>query len=435
MNVEELYGRYCDCGCRVTTDSRAIKGGEMFFALKGEKFDGNDYVLSSLEAGALYAVADRADLPDDERIIKVEDAYCALRDLAVWHRTHIHGGNLPVIGLTGTNGKTTTKNLVSLVLERKYKVAATQGNFNNDIGVPLSLLGIRPDTEIAVIEMGANHPDDIAKLVKVCQPDYGLITNVGKAHLLGFGSIEGVVAAKTELYKWLGSRKGSVIFLNEDDSVLKAKAAGQPCHCFGYGLEYQGASILPSSAEEPFLRLMLDGTVISTRLIGAYNAANVLAAIAVGDYFGIPREESIAAVESFVPDNERSEMRRTQKNALIVDAYNANPTSMQAAIQAFDFSLSAQQPKSAAVYILGAMRELGEYSHTEHQNIVNMLLERKADTVFLVGDEYRETTAPYPIFSSVEDLCEYIKANPLQGYTILIKGSRSNKLEKVLPLL
>ena len=243
MNVEELYGRYCDCGCRVTTDSRAIKGGEMFFALKGEKFDGNDYVLSSLEAGALYAVADRADLPDDERIIKVEDAYCALRDLAVWHRTHIHGGNLPVIGLTGTNGKTTTKNLVSLVLERKYKVAATQGNFNNDIGVPLSLLGIRPDTEIAVIEMGANHPDDIAKLVKVCQPDYGLITNVGKAHLLGFGSIEGVVAAKTELYKWLGSRKGSVIFLNEDDSVLKAKAAGQPCHCFGYGLEYQGASI------------------------------------------------------------------------------------------------------------------------------------------------------------------------------------------------
>lgn len=462
MNVEELYGRYCDCGCRVTTDSRAIKGGEMFFALKGEKFDGNDYVLSSLEAGALYAVADRADLPDDERIIKVEDAYCALRDLAVWHRTHIHGGNLPVIGLTGTNGKTTTKNLVSLVLARKYKVAATQGNFNNDIGVPLSLLGMRPDTEIAVIEMGANHPDDIAKLVKVCQPDYGLITNVGKAHLLGFGSIEGVVAAKTELYKWLGSRKGSVIFLNEDDSVLKAKAAVQPCHCFGYGLEYQGASILPSSAEEPFLRLMLDGAVISTRLIGAYNAANVLAAIAVGDYFGIPREESIAAVESFVPDNERSEMRRTQKNALIVDAYNANPTSMAAALDNFERMLRGGEARPGLA-LLGEMRELGADSLREHAGLLRRLLpSRDIPCVMLVGQEFLkvldecgleyevvdeegkvaaknsrfgEGSSPFVWAPTSEALLKYLRAHSVEGRLVLIKGSRSTQMEKVIPAL
>lgn len=462
MNVEELYGRYCDCGCRVTTDSRAIKGGEMFFALKGEKFDGNDYVLSSLEAGASYAVADMADLPDDERIIKVEDAYSALRDLAVWHRTHIHGGNLPVIGLTGTNGKTTTKNLVSLVLARKYKVAATQGNFNNDIGVPLSLLGMRPDTEIAVIEMGANHPDDIAKLVKVCQPDYGLITNVGKAHLLGFGSIEGVVAAKTELYKWLGSRKGSVIFLNEDDSVLKAKAAGQPCHCFGYGLEYQGASILLSSAEEPFLRLMLDGAVISTRLIGAYNAANVLAAIAVGDYFGISREESIAAVESFVPDNERSEMRRTQKNALIVDAYNANPTSMAAAIDNFERMLGGGEAKPGLA-LLGEMRELGADSLREHADLLRRLLaSRDIPCVMLVGKEFRKALDEYGLeYEAVEEegksankspcsmegncffiwaptseaLLKYLLAHGVEGRLVLIKGSRSTQMEKVIPAL
>ena len=225
--MERLYERYCACGYRVTTDSRAIRGGEIFFALRGENFDGNDYAMRALEAGAAAAVvAADAGLPEgDARLIRVADPMVTLRDLAIWHRTHVRGGQLPVLGLTGTNGKTTTKNLIAAVLARKYRVTATRGNLNNDIGVPLSLLSITPDTEFAVIEMGANHPDDIAKLVRVSQPDYGLITNVGRAHLLGFGSFEGVKAAKGELYNWLGSHRGSLIFLNEDDPDLREMAA------------------------------------------------------------------------------------------------------------------------------------------------------------------------------------------------------------------
>ncbi|HCZ22565.1 MAG TPA: UDP-N-acetylmuramoyl-tripeptide--D-alanyl-D-alanine ligase [Rikenellaceae bacterium] len=485
MTAEELYRRYCDCDCHVTTDSRQIKGGEMFFALKGDSFDGNDYVLAALEAGACYAVADRSELPDDERIIKVEDSYATLRDLAVWHRTHVKGGALPVIGLTGTNGKTTTKNLISLVLACKYRVTATQGNFNNDIGVPLSLLSIRPDTEIAVIEMGANHPDDIAKLVRVSQPDYGLITNVGKAHLLGFGSFEGVVAAKTELYKWLGGRKGSLIFLNEDDPVLKDEASKQPCHCFGYGVGYQGAKVLPATAEVPFLRIELDGKVISTHLIGAYNAPNVMAALAVGDYFGVPREEAVNAIESFEPDNKRSEMRRTGKNVLIVDAYNANPTSMAAALDSFFTMLGGAETPGIA--LLGEMRELGADSLREHASLLRRLSapqtpsadsakEETAEAsgtlecVMLVGDEFRkalddcgleygvvepeglavrmehpackeecqchsESVPRFVWAPSSECLCEFLRSCNIEGYLILLKGSRGTQMEKVIPAL
>ena len=320
MTTEELYSIYLDCGCRVTTDSRKITGGEIFFALKGENFDGNDYALSALEKGAAWAVADRRELPEHERLIVVDDALAALQQLAIWHRTHLRGGHLPVIGLTGTNGKTTTKNLIRAVLSRKYRVSATEGNLNNDIGVPLTLLSIRPDTEIAVVEMGANHPDDIAKLVQVSRPDYGLITNVGRAHLLGFGSFEGVKAAKGELYRWLGSRRGSVIFINEDDSELKGMAAGIACHFFGYGRNYQHAEILECTPEEPCLRLRLDGQIVATRLVGAYNADNVLASIAIGDYFGVPRKDAVEAIAAFVPDNIRSQMVRTSRNTLIVDA-------------------------------------------------------------------------------------------------------------------
>ena len=446
MNIEELYARYCACGCRLTTDSRAIQGGEVFLALRGENFDGNDYVLQALEKGAALAIADRQDLPEDERIIKVEDAYEALRSLAIMHRRSVAGGALPVIGLTGTNGKTTTKNLISLVLARKYRVCATEGNLNNDIGVPLSLLKIRPDTQIAVIEMGANHPDDIAKLVQVSQPDYGLITNVGKAHLLGFGSFEGVVDAKTELYKWLGSRRGSLIFLNEDDPVLKARAAQQPCHCFGYGIDYQGVRVLPSSPEEPFLRLELDGKIIRSSLVGAYNATNVLAAIAVGDYFGVPREEAIAAVENFCPDNKRSEMRRTQSNTLVVDAYNANPSSMEAALD--NFVLMQAERK---LVLLGEMRELGEESLREHVKLVRRIASIPLKSM-LVGEEFRKALDECGCDYIVADSCasgdadfvwapdssvlaDYLSRNPVRGSLVLVKGSRGTLMERTLPQL
>ena len=436
--MEELYRIYLSCGGRVTTDSRTIRGGELFFALRGENFDGNDYALKALGAGAAYAVVnDDVQFPEpvpepvEGRLIRVPDPFTALRDLAVWHRTHVRGGKLPVIGLTGTNGKTTTKNLIAAVLARKYHVTATQGNLNNDIGVP-----------------GANHPDDIAKLVRVSQPDYGLITNVGRAHLLGFGSFDGVKAAKGELYKWLGAHRGSLIFLNEDDADLREMAAREACHVFGYGIQYQGVEILPATPEEPFLRLKLGEDVIRTQLVGAYNATNVLAAIAVGDYFGVPRADAIAAVEGFVPSNNRSQMTRTAANTLIVDAYNANPSSMRAALE--NFALVQADRKLA---LLGDMRELGAESLFEHVKVLEQLRSAGLDAC-LVGEEFRKAqefleTSPQPVipastrnllprcdwFPSSEALAEWLEKHPVQGAVILIKGSRGIQMEKVLDRL
>ena len=447
-----LYDKYIACGCRVTTDSRAISGGEMFFALRGENFDGNDYALKAIASGAAWAVINDDALPgaDDARLIRVSDPFKALQELAIHHRNHALGDrHLPVIGLTGTNGKTTTKELINAVLSRKYRVCATQGNLNNDIGVPLSLLKIRPDTEIAVIEMGANHPDDIAKLVKVSQPDYGLITNVGKAHLLGFGSFEGVKAAKGELYKWLGSREGSVIFLNEDDCDLREMAAGQPCHCFGYGINYQNVEILPTSAGQPFLAMKIGDDRIQTKLIGAYNATNVLAALAIGEYFGVPRADGIAAVEAYTPSNNRSQMTRTAANTLIVDAYNANPSSMNAALDNF-----AAMESGLKIALLGDMRELGGDSQKEHIAIVSkladMIMTKRLSRAFLVGDEFRQALAEFsrrnltlmemagPAFfycGTSDELAGFLKENPVSGATVLVKGSRGIQMEKTIPTL
>ena len=441
--MEALYAKYCACGGRVTTDSRAIRGGEIFFALRGENFDGNNYALKALEAGAAWAVVNEdspsfAGLTGESRLIRVADPLTTLRDLAVWHRTHVREGKLPVIGLTGTNGKTTTKNLISVVLAKKYRVTATQGNLNNDIGVPLSLLSITPETEIAVIEMGANHPDDIAKLVKVSRPDYGLITNVGRAHLLGFGSFEGVKAAKGELYNWLGSHRGSLIFLNEDDADLREMAAKQPCHTFGYGIRYQHAEILPATPEEPFLRIRLGDDLVQTHLVGAYNATNVLAALAVGEYFGVARADAIAAVAEFVPDNNRSQMVRTSANTLIVDAYNANPSSMRAAVENFSNVEAANK-----LALLGDMRELGEESVAEHIKILDLLCSARLDAC-LVGEEFKKamespsftgTDRRISWFPTADALAEHLKENPVSDTVILIKGSHSISMEKVIPSL
>ncbi|MCR5071628.1 MAG: UDP-N-acetylmuramoyl-tripeptide--D-alanyl-D-alanine ligase [Bacteroidales bacterium] len=442
--MEELYAKYLACGCKVTTDSRAIRGGEIFFALRGENFDGNNYALKALEAGAAWAVVNEdAEIPgqarnDDKgtgesRLIRVADPFKTLQELAIWHRTHVRDGKLPVLGLTGTNGKTTTKNLIAAVLAKKYRVTATQGNLNNDIGVPLSLLSITPDTEMAVIEMGANHPDDIAKLVRVSQPDYGLITNVGRAHLLGFGSFEGVKAAKGELYKWLGAHRGSLIFLNEDDADLREMAAGQPCHTFGYGLEYQHAEILPATTQEPFLRIRLGDAVIASHLVGAYNATNILAALAVGEYFGVPRADAIAAIAEFVPDNNRSQMVRTEANTLIVDAYNANPSSMRAALENFGHVEAAHK-----LALLGDMRELGAESLEEHKKIVLQLREAGIPAC-LVGEEFQKALSALPgdeaWFPSSEALAEHLAAHPVHDAMILVKGSRGIQMEKVLPAL
>ena len=377
----------------VTTDSRKVTSGSIFVALKGEHFDGNDFVEQARKDGAEY-------------IISGENALAELQDLArAWRREL----GLPILGITGTNGKTTTKELCAAVLSTKYNLYYTQGNLNNQLGVPLTLLSITRAHEMAIVEMGASHPGDIKELVEIAEPNYGLITNVGKAHLQGFGSFEGVMRTKAELYDFLVAHKG-VIFRNADNPHLK--------EMYTRTLERLGSL---GSLVEYTTGVMPEGT----HLVGGYNAENVSAAICVGKYFGVSEEAALAAIRAYVPSNNRSQFMQTERNAVVVDAYNANPTSMQAAINAF----------KGNCYILGAMRELGEYSHLEHQNIVNMLLERKADKVLLVGEEYKETTAPYPVYADVEALCEALQKEPLSGYHILLKGSRSNQLEKVIPLL
>ena len=377
----------------VTTDSRKVTPGCIFVALKGEHFDGNDFVEQAERDGAAY-------------IIKGENAIQELQDLArAWRRQL----DIPVIAITGTNGKTTTKELTAAVLGKRFNVCYTQGNLNNQLGVPLTLLSITRAHEVAIIEMGASHPGDIKELVEIAEPTCGLITNVGKAHLEGFGSFEGVQKTKAELYDFLRAH-GGFCFRNIDNPYLTKMAADLKT------VEYTTGT-LPEG----------------THLVGGYNAENVSAAICVGAYFGISREQALEAIRAYVPTNNRSQLMQTERNTVIVDAYNANPTSMTAAINAF---ANSQRPTAnGQCYILGAMRELGEYSRLEHQNIVNMLLERKADKVLLVGEEYKQTTAPYPVFENVEALCAYLQKEPLSGYSILLKGSRSNQLEKVIPLL
>ena len=377
----------------VTTDSRKVTPGCIFVALKGEHFDGNDFVEQAERDGAAY-------------IIKGENAIQELQDLArAWRRQL----DIPVIAITGTNGKTTTKELTAAVLSKRFNVCYTQGNLNNQLGVPLTLLSITRAHEVAIIEMGASHPGDIKELVEIAEPTCGLITNVGKAHLEGFGSFEGVQKTKAELYDFLRAH-GGFCFRNIDNPYLAKMAADLKT------VEYTTGT-LPEG----------------THLVGGYNAENVSAAICVGAYFGISREQALEAIRAYMPTNNRSQLMQTERNTVVIDAYNANPTSMTAAINAF---ANSQRPTAnGQCYILGAMRELGEYSRLEHQNIVNMLLERKADKVLLVGEEYKQTTAPYPVFENVEALCAYLQKEPLSGYSILLKGSRSNQLEKVIPLL
>lgn len=396
----------------VSTDTRNLPAGCVFFALCGETFDGNRFAAQALEQDASMAIVSDESIYADlvakfgtERALllpadlRSRGGVVGLQSLArAWRREL----GLPIIGITGTNGKTTTKELTAAVLATKYHIYYTQGNLNNSIGVPLTLLSITRAHEMAIVEMGASHPGDICELVEVAEPDYGLITNVGRAHLQGFGSFEGVQKTKKELYDYIRVHGGK-IFRNTDNPYLAAMAG----------------SDLPTIT-------YTTGTMPSgTHLVGDYNAENVSAALCVGEYFGIPREQGLEAIRAYVPTNNRSQAMDTAYNHLIVDAYNANPTSMQAAINAF----------RGDTYILGAMRELGDYSHLEHQNIVNMLAERKADKVFLVGNEYMDTTSPYPVFDDVESLYNYLKEHPLRGCTILLKGSHSTHIEKVLPLL
>lgn len=449
MNIADIYKVYKQCGS-VTTDSRSIKGGELFFALKGENFDGNEYAMKALEAGAAYAVVNKdssvASIAD-ERLIPVEDTLKTLQELARWHRsmTFVDGKPLTVIALTGTNGKTTTKELIREVLSVKYRVTATEGNLNNSIGVPLTLLKINAETQLAVVEMGASHPGDIKELVDIALPNFGLITNVGKAHLLGFGSFEGVKKTKGELYDYL-RRTSDKVFLNVDNPHLCAMASERHLQSdperpyslvLPYGLEYSGAKVLPSSPEQPYLQIGLkDGGVIRTNLVGSYNADNVMAAIAVGMHFGLTFEEACTAIAAYVPSNNRSQMTATERNTLIVDAYNANPTSMEAALTNFSNVRAAVK-----IALLGDMLELGEESYEEHVTVIKKALESDLETVCFVGTEFGKALDSVPESAKVkwfvdsQSLADWLAQQNVSGATILIKGSRGTRMEKTIASL
>lgn len=448
MTISEIHKIFKSC-TGVTTDTRTLKGGEMFFALKGENFDGNEYASKALEAGAAYAVVNNSSAVasvGNERLIKVEDTLKTLQELARWHRsmTFVDGKPLTVVALTGTNGKTTTKELIREVLSVRYNVTATQGNLNNSIGVPLTLLKINSDTQIAVIEMGASHPGDIKELVDIALPNYGLITNVGKAHLLGFGSFEGVMSTKGELYDYL-RRTADKVFLNVDNPYLCQMANERNLHkdperpyslVIPYGLNLQKASILWSDSENPYLRIELDGRIINTHLIGSYNADNIMAAICVGETFGISREDACKAIEAYIPSNNRSQMQKTDSNTLIIDAYNANPTSMDAALKNF----GAIRSENKAL-LLGDMLELGDDSVKEHIDIIEKAKETGANPICLVGKEFAKALGSVADcvqirhFETSDLLAEWLDEHKIFNYTVLIKGSRGTKMEKTIEKL
>ena len=448
MDIKELYKLYQEHPC-ITTDSRDCPKGSIFLALKGASFNGNQFALQALEKGCAYAIVDEREVYEDaknSRLILVNDCLQTFKDLAREHRRQF---NIPVIGITGTNGKTTTKELIAAVLSQKYNVLYTQGNFNNDVGVPKTLFRLTNEHEIAVIEMGASHPGDIKTLVETVEPTCGLITNVGRAHLQGFGSFEGVVNTKCELYDFLRSRKDSLIFINADNEHLMERIGdNDDLWLSPYSTQPENRYTCISGEViscDPFLKfrwrepqyvLEQEGRSnkwhkVQTQLIGAYNIDNLLAAIAVGINFGVDRKKICEALENYAPSNNRSQMTVTQHNHLIVDAYNANPTSMQAALE--NFQLIQADRKMA---ILGKMGELGDVWKEEHQKVVNFLRKAQFYDVWLVGDEYFELAdCPFRRFHDVEDVKEAIGKQQPQGFYILIKGSNSNKLFELPELL
>ena len=423
MEIAELYKCFMECG-KVTTDSRNCPEGSMFIALKGETFNGNAFAAQALKQGCRYAVIDESEYAGEGTIL-VDNCLLALQQLANYHRRQL---KTPVIGITGTNGKTTTKELISTVLSRKFNTLYTEGNFNNHIGVPLTLLRLTKEHEMAVVEMGANHPGEIKTLVHIAEPDYGIITNVGKAHLQGFGSFEGVIRTKGELYDFLRAKGGATIFIQNENPYLNGIAEGLTCVRYGQtaGLYVSGELISCS----PFLsfRWTAEGVSheVNTHLIGSYNLDNMLAAAAIGRYFGVSDDDISSALASYLPHNNRSQLKETADNKLIVDAYNANPTSMMAALKNF-----RQVEAPHKMVILGDMKELGEASREEHQKVVDYLKECGFDRVVLVGPEFAAATHSYQTFQHVDEVLADIWMHKPQGYYILIKGSNSMKLSQL----
>ncbi|MDR3261512.1 MAG: UDP-N-acetylmuramoyl-tripeptide--D-alanyl-D-alanine ligase [Tannerella sp.] len=428
MNISELYQLYLQHPV-VTTDSRNCPAGSIFFALQGESFDGNRFAEKALQSHCAYAVIDRPEAKTDERMILTDNVLKTLQQLARHHRETL---GVPIIGVTGTNGKTTTKELLAATLSTTYKLLYTSGNLNNHIGVPLTLLRLTREHEMAVVEMGANHPGEIRELVEIVRPDYGIITNVGQAHLEGFGSLEGVIRTKGELYDFL-RQNGGKVFIHKENTCLQAIAGGLDQITYG---EREDAFISGCVTDcRPFLRFRWtqqgESHTVSTRLVGDYNLWNVLAAIAAGRYLGVPSEQINRAIASYEPANNRSQWKKTAGNELIIDAYNANPSSMAAALTNF-----ASLPVRPKAVILGDMRELGVNSPALHAEVVKQLQTSGFEQVLLCGEHFTSVGASiYPCFPDTEALNRYLSGNPLRGYHILIKGSHGIHLEKTVDWL
>ena len=426
MSLNELYELFLSHPV-ITTDTRNCPEGSIFFALKGDNFDGNLFAHEALEKGCAHAVVDNPQVAgSDGRMVYVSDVLLMLQELAHHHRKQLA---LPVVQITGTNGKTTTKELTAAVLAKRYKVLFTEGNFNNHIGVPKTLLRLTEEHEIAVIETGANHPGEIADLSKIVDADCGLITNVGKAHLEGFGSLEGVVLTKCELYQYLSSKPEGFIFLNGDNTLLAPQAKG--LRAITYGKPEQGYDVEGEVIScDPQLRLRLriangEWHEVQTQLVGAYNLDNMLAAAAVGLRFGVSEADICAALEAYTPKNNRSELQKTEHNTLIVDAYNANPTSMKAALENFHLI-----PHPNKLLILGEMRELGSASTEEHTAVVALLQQLGFTNVWLVGKEFAAVAgdSQFRCFNDVEAVKEELTWSPVSDRLILVKGSNGTKL-------
>ena len=427
MDINKLHNLFL-ASKGVSTDTRYLKNGQIFFALKGENFNGNKYANSDIESGASFAVVDDLDVVKSEQYIFVGNVLESLQKLAAYHRRYL---DIPIIAITGTNGKTTTKELANAVMSKEYAVLATQGNLNNHIGVPLTLLSMDKTTQFGIVEMGANHIGEIEKLCSIVNPNYGLITNIGSAHLEGFGSVEGVKTAKNELYQYISATKG-VLFVNGDDDLLMNLSKDISRNI--YSAKINSVCKAARLKSDTFLKVEWNKVQLTSKLVGDYNFYNLLAAICLGVYFRVDEEDIISAIQEYEPENKRSQFLETKKNKLIVDAYNANPTSMHLSVENFK-QIEAQNK----LLILGDMLELGKSSYEEHEKIVSLVQKLKFDNVLFVGKDFMQFSNkamyPYSFFNTVSELNEYIKNKSFNNYFILLKASRGISLEEVIPFL
>tara|TARA_R110001592_G_scaffold134405_3_gene350127 strand:+ start:43 stop:1323 length:1281 start_codon:yes stop_codon:yes gene_type:complete len=426
MKIADIYQKFNSCSS-ISTDTRKLHQDCMYFALKGDNFDGNKFVQKAFDGGAKYCVIDDITANINANCILVEDVLTTLQDLATHHRNTI---KIPIISLTGSNGKTTTKELINAVLSTTFKVKATKGNLNNHIGVPLTLLSFTKDLDFGIVEMGANHKNEIKFLCSIAQPDYGLITNFGKAHLEGFGSIEGVIKAKSELYDFL-KQNNKIAFINNNDEK-QVQQIGNYNNIITFGSDLNNNCVVTFKNANPYVSLNYNNTLIESQLIGDYNYGNIAVAVAIGNYFKVSTEYIKEAIENYQPDNNRSEIIEKESTKIILDAYNANPTSMLAALK----NIKQLQAENKYLF-LGDMFELGSGAEKEHQDIVNFIEINFKNNVYLIGKNFYKTTSKEGIqkFSSFEHLKPLLQGLQLQNSTVLIKGSRGMALERILELL